>query len=91
MRLEQREIGIGIGAEQACGHAPPVRKGNFERAGAIDDVVVGDDQPVGRDRHAGPHAASFRDNGRDRWPDTVGDRGDGLRIAVEQNSIVNGT
>ena len=65
-------------------HPSPVGKGHFERRRAVDDVVVGDDQPVGRDRHARTHAAAFGDDGADGRADAVGDRGDRARIGVEQ-------
>ena len=87
MRLEQRQVGVGIGAEQLGAHPAAVGEGDFERGRAVDHVMVGDDQPVRRDGDAGAHAAALRDDGRDGRADAVGDRRDRAGIGVEQLAV----
>lgn len=43
---EDREIGIGIAAEHTRAEPATIRQAERDIAGAIDDVIVGQDQPV---------------------------------------------
>jgi hypothetical protein len=50
--LDQRDVGVGIGADGAGAKRPPVRELDDDALGAVDDVVVGEDAAVGVDDEA---------------------------------------
>jgi hypothetical protein len=51
--LQHREIGLGIGAADACRELAPVVEHELDLVGAFDDMVVGQHVAVGRDDDAG--------------------------------------
>ena len=55
--LDQRDVGVGIGADDARAESPAVRQLHRDPLGAIDDVVVGQDAAVGVDDEAAAGAA----------------------------------
>ena len=55
--LQHREVGLVVGADQFGGQPRAVGQEHLDVVGALDDVVVGDDQPVGADDEARAEAA----------------------------------
>ena len=53
----QREVGVGIVAEHAGGELAAFERRQRDRAGAVDDVAVGEREAVGRDDDPGAGAA----------------------------------
>ncbi len=54
--LEDREIGLRVGADDLGRPARAVSQENLDLVGALDDVIVGDDDAVGADDEAGAEA-----------------------------------
>src|SRR5262249_15066468 len=46
--LEERHVGTGVGANQSCREFVAVLKGNGDVLGILDDVVIADEIPFGR-------------------------------------------
>ena len=55
--LDQRDVGVGIGADDARAQRPAVRQLDDDPLGALDDMVVGEDAAVGVDDEAAARAA----------------------------------
>ena len=51
--LDDREVGLGVGADDLAGELALVIEQHLDLVSLGDDVVVGDDVAVGRDDHAG--------------------------------------
>ena len=92
---QQREVGVGIDAEQARLGGAPFGVGQADLARAVDDMGVGQRQPVGRDDDAGAGAAARLAvdalagvDAHHRRADGLDHRGDRLRIGVEQHALV---
>ena len=68
--LDQREVGARVGADHLGGVGLAVIGRDFDLAGAVDDVVVGDGIAVGGNEEAGALAHDRRDcrRGRPRMP-----------------------
>ena len=58
--LDQREVGVGVDALDGALELPAVREDHVDRVGILDDVAVGEDEPVRVDDHAGAGAADER-------------------------------
>ena len=89
---DDREIGLGIGADELRGIDARVMQRDFDLARAVDDVAVREDEAVARDDETGAAAlAAFAAEHADvhhARRDTIHDRGDRLRIGVEQLTVV---
>jgi hypothetical protein len=94
------QVARGIVADGGCGHAAAVSQGDFNSAGAVYDVAVGEDQPVGSEDEPGASAAAFarfagagasgglRDFDVDYgWADAIDCARDGARVGVKQGII----
>ena len=89
VRLQRRQVGVGVGAEHA-GAQPRGRRRRrrSQRGRAVDDVMVGDDQAVGRDRRRrSPPPRPLDGQRADRRADAVGDALTVVRIGVEQAGV----
>ena len=90
----QREIGVGVVADDARGQAAALDGGDVDAGGAADHVAVGQHQPVGRhdDARAGAAMAPFV-AGLDVEPhhggaDAVDHVDDGAGIGIEQRLVL---
>jgi hypothetical protein len=94
------QVACGIVADGGCGHAAAVSQGDFNSAGVVYDVAVGEDQPVGSEDEPGASAAAFARfagagaSGRlmnfdvdYRWADAIDCAHDGAGVGVKQGII----
>ena len=58
INLDERDIGVGIRADARRVQVPAVRQPHHDAIGAVDDVMVREDQTVGVDDEAGAGAAA---------------------------------
>ena len=56
---DDREVGVGIVADQVAGQLAPVEQRDRDALGAADDVAVGQHEAVGREHEARPAADRF--------------------------------
>ena len=86
MDSQDGEIGLGIVADHFRGEPATVGGGDADRAAAVHDVAVGEDEAVGREDEAGPGAsARAADLDLDhRGAHALGRRDDGARVGVEE-------
>ena len=88
---QEREIGVGIVAERARIERPPVQGGHANRARALDDMAVGQQQSIWRNDEAGPGArrlaVAAHVDPEHGGPDAVDDIGDGLAIGIKQDGF----
>jgi hypothetical protein len=66
LELDQRDVGLLVVPDHPAGVRPPVRRHRHgDLGGAVDDVVVGEHQPVLAEHHSGPGTRTVREDGVD--------------------------
>ena len=83
-----REIRVAVEADHLAGRGAAVGHRDAQRPRALDDVAVGEDQPVGREEDARPAAVSGVDL-HHRRPDCLDGPCDGSRVGIEEMRIVS--
>ena len=95
MHAQEREVGVGVAAEDRGCEAAAFEGGHVGAAPGLDHMGVGQDQPIGRDDDAGAGAGrraavAAHVDAHDTGRDAVDDVGDGSGIAVEEGGIGGG-
>ena len=90
---DQREVGVGVLADELRIGRAALRVGQADVAEAVDDVAVGEDQAIRGDDEARAEAAAAavvpaRVDAHDRRADVFGDARDGVGIGIEEDAIV---
>jgi hypothetical protein len=92
---DECEVGVRVFVDQLRVGRPPLRIGEADFLEAVDDVAVGEDQPVRRDDEAradapSPAALLARLDVHHRRPDLGGHPRHRARIGVEERALVGG-
>jgi hypothetical protein len=85
--LQHRQIGIRIRSDDGCRARTAVGQHDAQLSRTLDDVSIGENEPVWREHESGA-AAAGRVNLDDPGRDDVDSTGDGAGIRVEQVVVV---
>lgn len=96
LRAQNGDVGIRVASERACREAAAIGERHANLARAVHHVIVGQDEPVRRDDHAGagtlgrPSAAlAFDADVHDRRRHGLDRADDSVRLAVEHGAITS--